>query len=546
MRDDHYNKHTVAIADRDQDKTHESMTKPRDTPAWQALVDVAANPAAAGEDSAASIFPSLVAACGITLDLSRQRLPKRAWAALDNLATALDLGGKAGALVAGHAINGTEHRAVLHTISRAPADSATAEARVIATLAQLEAFTEAVRNGRLAGRSVADRRYTDVIVIGIGGSALGPQLAVNALSRFADGPRIHFLSNIDGAAFDDITNCLSPLTTLVVVISKTFTTEETTINADAARGWLEAGAGHGAFPHQFVAITANPDEAKRRGYLSAMTFCFDVGVGGRFSMWSAVGLPVALATGFSHYRAMLDGAYAMDQHVASAPFAQNLPMLLAAVGVWNRNFEGIAAHAVLPYAERLSLLPKHLQQLEMESNGKSVDLDGTPIDYPTCPVIFGEAGTNGQHSFHQLLHQGTDIISSDILIVREREGRSAAQHQRLLANAFAQANAFWVGNRAREMPTHRIHDGGRPVAVIELERLDPFRLGALIAMYEHKVFVQGVMWHVNSFDQWGVELGKTIAKSLLPEVATALSATPPDQPICRHFMAGATSSSLHK
>jgi len=513
------------------------MTKPRDTPAWQALVDVAANPAANGQDRATPAFPSLVAACGITLDLSRQCLPKRALAALNELTTALDLGGKARALVAGRAINITEQRAVRHTISRAPAGSATADAQVSATLAELEAFTAAVRQGRKGGRSVADHRYTDVLVIGIGGSALGPQLSVTGLSRFADGPHIHFLGNIDGAAFDDITDALSPLTTLIVVISKTFTTEETTINAEAARVWLEAGAGSGAFPGQFVAITANPQEAQRRGYLPDATFSFDPGVGGRFSLWSAVGLPVALSIGFADFRAMLDGAYAMDQHFADAPFAQNLPMLLAAVGVWNRNFEGIAAHAVLPYAERLSLLPKHLQQLEMESNGKSVDLDGSAIDYPTCPVIFGEAGTNGQHSFHQLLHQGTDIISSDILIVREREGRSASQHQRLLANAFAQANALWYGNRTEEMPAYRVHDGGRPVGLIELERLDPFHLGALIAMYEHKVFVQGVMWHVNSFDQWGVELGKTIAKNLLPEVASAILSTPPDQAVSQYFMA---------
>jgi len=534
---DHYNEATVAIADRDQDETHESMTKPRDTPAWHTLVDVAANPAADGEDRTTLAFSALVTACGITLDLSRQRLPKRALAALEELTTALHLADKARDLVAGRAINSTEQRAVLHTISRAPAGAATADARVIATLSELEAFTDAVRQGRKAGRSVADHRYTDAIIIGIGGSALGPQLAVTGLSRFADGPRIHFLSNIDGGAFDDITAALSPLTTLVVVISKTFTTEETTINADAARVWLEAGAGSGAFPHQFVAITANPAEAQRRGYLPHTTFAFDVGVGGRFSMWSAVGLPVALSIGFDNFRAMLAGAHAMDQHFADAPFAQNLPRLLAAVGVWNRNFEGITAHAILPYAERLSLLPKHLQQLEMESNGKSVDLDGSVIGYPTCPVIFGEAGTNGQHSFHQLLHQGTDIISSDILIVREREGRSASQHERLLANAFAQANAFWDGNRAEDMPAYRVHDGGRPVALIELERLDPFHLGALIAMYEHKVFAQGVMWHVNSFDQWGVELGKTIAKNLLPEVARAALSTKPDQAICQHFIA---------
>lgn len=522
------------------------MTRPQDTTAWRTLGNIASQGISTNAERLAPAFPSPVSACGITLDLSRQRVPASAALVLANLATDINLAQKARALVAGDITNITEGRRVVHTLSRTPLDAPTSSKDARNTLTAMETFVNAVREGQQSARSLADRRYTDVMVIGIGGSTLGPQLAINALARFADGPRIHFLSNIDGAAFDDLTAALSPLTTLVVVISKTFTTEETTINAEAARVWLEASVGDGAFLHQFVAVTANPEGARRRGYAPAMTFAFDVGVGGRFSMWSAVGLPVALAVGVEHFRALLDGAHAMDQHFANAPFTENLPMLLAAVGVWNSTFEGIDAHAVLPYAQRLSLLPKHLQQLEMESNGKSVDLDGMSIDYPTCPVIFGEAGTNGQHSFHQLLHQGTVTISSDVLIVREREGRSVSQHQRLLSNAFAQANAFWDGSQAEDLPAHRVHHGRRPVTLIELERLDPFCLGALVVLYEHKVFVQGVMWHINSFDQWGVELGKTIAKNLLPEVVKAITNTPTNQPICRHFMTAAAHTETPK
>jgi len=495
------------------------MTRPQNTTAWQTLTALADSQKSAAATSAPTP-PTLVSACGISLDLTRQTLPAEALSSLGELAAEIGLAKKAADLVSGRAMNLTEQRPVLHTMLRLSPDSGKLPADIAEPLAKIENWVEAVRSGHAKARSLADHRYTDVLVIGIGGSALGPELAVRALSRFADGPHIHFLSNIDGAAFDDITAPLSPLTTLVVVISKTFTTEETTINAEAARGWLEAGAGEGAFP---------------AGYLPAATFTFPVGVGGRFSMWSAVGLPIALATGFLNFRAMLDGAAAMDQHFASAPLTKNLPMLLAAYGVWNRNFKGITSHAVLPYAERLALLPKHLQQLEMESNGKSVDLEGNAIDYATCPVIFGEAGTNGQHSFHQLLHQGTDIVSSDIIIVREREGRSESQHQRLLANAFAQANAFWFGNHGENLPSYRVHKGGRPVAMIELQRLDPFHLGALIALYEHKVFTQGVIWHVNSFDQWGVELGKTIAKTLLPRVGEACAAVG-DEPISQYFV----------
>ncbi len=457
-------------------------------------------------------------------------------AALGNLAVEMGLESQARQLIAGTAINQTEARPIQHTLLRknapaAHADSDAAkpadiESAIQTELARMQSFVTDIRAGKAHARSIADHAYTDVVVIGIGGSALGPAMAVSALKRFHDGQAIHFISNIDGAAVADTLRPLNAATTLVVVISKTFTTEETNVNARATAAWMNDALGGDAFGRQFVAVTANPTEAAKQGYAANNTFVFWSGVGGRYSLWSAVGLPVALAVGFDNFSQLLAGAAAMDHHFATAPFAENLPMLAAAAGIWNRNFLNIGVHAVLPYAERLARLPNHLQQVEMESNGKSFDLDGQPVDYPTCPVIFGEAGTNGQHSFYQLLHQGTDIISSDIIIINERESASTDQHHRLVAHAFAQASALWNGNAAPGMPAHKVHGGGRPVAMIELARLDAFHLGALVAFYEHKVFSQGVFWHVNSFDQWGVELGKIIAKEILPAINMLHNRTP--------------------
>lgn len=494
------------------------MPRPTQTQAWQSLANLHAVPYDKSLPSAIGIQ----SACGITADFSRQSVSPQVLSALTDFVTEIGLANKAKALVAGHAINPTESRPVLHTLLRGhqPSDYQTV---IQAELERIKQFSDDVRQGRKHARSIADKAYTDVVVVGIGGSALGPALAVAALKRFHDGPRIHFVSNIDGAAMADTLVALNAATTLVIVISKTFTTEETNINAAVAREWMASEVGEDAFAQQFVAITANPAEAAKQGYSADRTFIFWDGVGGRYSLWSSVGLPIALVAGFDHFSQMLAGAAAMDAHFASAPFRENLPMLLAAVGVWNRNFQGISTHAVLPYAERLGLLPKHLQQVEMESNGKSVDLDGVPVDYATCPVLFGEAGTNGQHSFYQLLHQGTDRISSDIILLNEREtslfNGSADQHVRLNTNAIAQAEALWHGHARQGLNAHKVHPGGRPVTLLELVRLDAYHLGALIALYENKVYAQGVMWHINSFDQWGVELGKTIAKQLLPKVA---------------------------
>jgi glucose-6-phosphate isomerase len=508
------------------------MPIPTSTAAWQSLQRLAS----ATPRSYSRQPSSIVRAVGVSLDFSRQRLTPEVLSALDQLQREMGVEAKRAALMRGDAINTTENRRVEHVTARVPLNQAAADVR--ATREQMAAFSASVRGmGKGSRRSASDQTFTDVVVIGIGGSALGPELACRALKRFADGPRVHFVANIDGA---DLTDTLAPLDaarTLFVVISKTFATDETLTNSTAAKAWLSERMGVDAFAKHFVAVTANPAEAMRLGYMSENIFAFAEGVGGRYSVWSAVGLPVALQSGGEVFEQMLAGAHAMDTHFAAAPFAQNLPMLMGAIGVWNRNFQHAPAHAVLPYAQRLSLLAKHLQQVAMESNGKSVDIDGNTVDYPTCPVIFGEPGTNGQHSFHQLLHQGTDTISADIIVVRERESALTDSHYKLVANAFAQADAMWDGftlDQARAsvpssidaskrefIAAHKVHRGRQPVSIVEIERLDPFHFGALMSLYEHIVFVQGAIWNLNSYDQFGVELGKVIAKSLLQPVRDA-------------------------
>lgn len=516
------------------------MASPLALPAWQSLHRQFSARAPAGPHPL-SALPTLTA-LDWHVDFSRQAIDAPTWSLLLQLADQAGLAEKRAQLLAGAALNTTEARPVLHTVLRAPANAAPAHPLAAAIRRELDRvaqFSDEVRRGKR--RSVTDQKFTDVVNIGIGGSLLGPALVVTALARFAAGPRLHFLSNVDGAHATDILRHLNPATTLFVVTSKTFTTDETNTNARTAEAWLTAALGAEAKGQHFVAVTANAAEAGRQGYQAAQIFGFWDGVGGRFSLWSAVGMAVALATGFTTFQALLDGAHAMDKHFAEAPFADNIPVVLALVGIWQRNFQGIHGHAVLPYAQRLALLPAHLQQLEMESNGKSVDLDGRHIDYPTCPILFGAAGTNGQHSFHQLLHQGTDLVSADIICLAERESPHQMHHDKLNAHALAQADAFWYGKSlaanladlahlaepARHaMAAHRTHPGGRPVTVLALPRLDAHNLGSLIALYEHKVFVQGVIWNINSFDQWGVELGKSIATALLPVLGKNAGAAP--------------------
>jgi glucose-6-phosphate isomerase len=367
----------------------------------------------------------------------------------------------------------------------------------------MRAFAAAVR---------ADAGITDVVNIGIGGSDLGPRMAVHALRAFgAPRPRVHFVANADPADFAAATRGLDPATTLVIVVSKTFTTVETMSNVRLARAW---GA------RRFAAVTTNVAAAQALGVPPDSIFPMWDWVGGRYSVWSAVGLGLALAVGMDAFEAFLAGAHAMDEHFRTAPPERNLPVLLAMLGIWYVNFHGAQAHAVLPYSEDLRELPAYLQQLEMESNGKRVDRDGGEVDYATCPVIWGAAGTNGQHAFHQLLHQGTLLVPCDFVVcARPAPGEDEEAHRLLVANALAQSAALMAG-KADALP-HKAFPGSRPSTTLLVERLEPATLGALLALYEHKVFVQGIVWRLNSFDQWGVELGKVIAKSLQPALAGA-------------------------
>lgn len=457
-------------------------------------------------------------------DFSRQTLNAEVLSALMELCVQQGLEAKRDAMFAGEPINLSENRAVLHTALRGGAlPHAERDAAVTATLAQMRAFTQDVRGGRIRGAS--DQKFSDVVSIGIGGSALGPQLAVAAVGPQSSGPKLHFVSNIDGAHLADVLHGLNPATTLFLITSKTFTTDETMTNARSARAWIDSKLGDGSAEKHLVAITTNSAEAMRAGFTPERIFVFWDWVGGRYSLWSAVGLPLALAAGYDAFDAMLQGARAMDQHFRETPLEHSLPVVLGAIGVWNRNFHNMTSHAVLPYAQRVALLPKYLQQLEMESNGKSVDNDGQRVNYSTCPVIFGEPGTDGQHSFHQLLHQGSDRISSDIILVANPPTALPGHHAKLLANGIAQADALWQGNESSV--AQKRHEGNRPVTILVLPTLDAFHFGALVTLYEHKVFVQGVLWNINSFDQWGVELGKVLAKSLIGPVENSALEPPP-------------------
>ncbi|MEQ1516806.1 MAG: glucose-6-phosphate isomerase [Usitatibacteraceae bacterium] len=504
------------------------MPRPTISPAWQILAKLAAE----RDISSRSLSTLQVGACGIHADFSRQHLPPAVLDTLLALAAEQNVAAERAAQFSGAPINRTENQSVLHTALRSKkpltVDGVDVQAEVAHQLTRMQKFVEGVRSGHV--RSITEQAFTDVVAVGIGGSSLGPRLACEALARFADGPRMHFVSNVDGAQLEDTLVGLNPATTLFLITSKTFTTDETMTNARTARAWLEAALGrtpdNRAFALHFVAITAKPAVAAQLGYTADRIFEFWPWVGGRFSLWSSVGLAVALAVGYERFASMLAGANAMDEHFCEAPLASNLPVLLALAGIWNRNFLGIGSHALLPYAHRLRNFAKYAQQLEMESNGKSVDREGMRIDYATCPVVFGDAGTDGQHSFHQLLHQGSDLISSDIIFVARDESALREHHDKLLANGFAQADALWFG-RTLELAgeAYRVHVGGRPVTLLLLPELNAFYLGALIALYEHKVFVQGVIWNIHSFDQWGVELGKKIATSLLPLFADGMPAT---------------------
>jgi glucose-6-phosphate isomerase len=455
-------------------------------------------------------------------DLSRNLIDAKAESLLLQLAAQCRLAEQRDAMFAGARVNGTEGRAVMHWLlrypglgaSQAPAwapsgmEALAAERGQVAdTLDAMLAYAEAVR---------ADGAVTDVVNIGIGGSDLGPQMATLALAAFArPGLRLHFVSNVDGHELDGVLQGLDPQRTLFLIASKTFTTLETMMNARSARDWFLARGGRDTARH-FAALTTNVAAAREFGITT--TFGFWDWVGGRYSLWSAIGLPLAIAVGAENFRALLAGAHAMDAHFATAPFARNLPVRLALVDLWYRNFHHFTSRGLAPYHSALRRLPAYLQQLEMESNGKRVDRQGRPLPYATSPVLWGEPGTNGQHAFFQMIHQGTDVIPVEFVAVAEAAHPLPGHHQALLANVLAQAQALMQGRA--DPGGHRDFPGNRPSTVLLLQRLEPASLGALIALQEHRVFCSGALWGINSFDQWGVELGKVLAQDITARLST--------------------------
>ena len=427
------------------------------------------------------------------------------------------------AQLSGEAINQTENRAVLHSALRDPRTEALLvngeDARALAKgeRDRMFAFAEAIRDGRK--KSFTGKKFTHVVNIGIGGSDLGPRMAVEALKPFAHrGIQLHFVANVDGADLHETLQLVDPARTLFLVASKTFTTQETMANADAARTWLVQHLGDpSVVADHFAALSTNLAKVEAFGISAERTFGFWDWVGGRYSVWSSIGLPLAIAVGADGFRAFLAGAERIDRHAAEAPFRHNIPWLMAALGIWYRNFLGAATHAVLPYDQYLHRFAAFLQQMDMESNGKYLDRSGQRVTYATGPVVWGEPGTNGQHAFYQLIHQGTELIPSDFIASVVPQHPLHAHHAKLLSNFLAQTEALMMGRPEANSP-YRVFEGNRPTSTLLFDALTPEALGALIALYEHKVFAQGVVWNVFSYDQWGVELGKEMANVVLPEL----------------------------
>lgn len=493
----------------------------------------------AQEPERARQFTAAVA--GMRLDFSKNRMDSAAWEGLLELAQEAQLAEGIAAMFNGEHINETEDRAVLHTALRNTSDvpvivgGEDVMPEVKEVLGRMQAFCGEVITGGWKGYT--GRTIERVVNIGIGGSDLGPVMVVEALKPFRNHLAVDFVSNVDGAHLHDTLQACDPETTLFVIVSKTFTTQETMTNARAARQWLVDALGdEAAVEKHFVAVSTNLQGVADFGIAGANCFGFWNWVGGRYSLWSAVGLSIALAVGFERFEMLLEGAHAMDRHFRNAEHRENLPVILALLGIWYNNFWGAESHAILPYVQHLHRFPAYLQQGDMESNGKSVDRSARPVTYQTGPIIWGEPGTNGQHAFYQLVHQGTKLIPADFIAVKQPEHPFADHHQKLLANFVAQTQALMegkseaavvaemeaAGNDAgtiERLKAFRVFEGNRPTNALVLDRLDPTTLGALIALYEHKIFVQGVVWNVFSFDQWGVELGKKLAGNVLKAVA---------------------------
>ncbi|HET6434870.1 MAG TPA: glucose-6-phosphate isomerase [Xanthomonadaceae bacterium] len=472
---------------------------------------------------------------GLTLDYAKQRVDDEALALLFALARACGVPERIEAMFSGARINVTERRAVLHVALRAPRDAriavdgADVVPEVHAVLDRMAAFADRVRDGGWTGAT--GQRIRTVVNIGIGGSDLGPVMAYEALKHYRQRDlECRFVSNVDPSDFVEATRDLDPATTLFVVCSKSFTTLETLANARLARGWCTRALGEEAVARHFVAVSTNAEGVREFGIDTEQMFGFWDWVGGRYSMDSAIGLSTMLAVGPDHFRDMLAGFHAMDEHFRRAPLERNLPVLMALLSLWNNDFLGAGSHAVLPYAQYLKRFPAYLQQLAMESNGKHVTLDGRRVEVQTCPVVWGEPGTNGQHSFYQLLHQGTRLVACDFIGFCQPLDGHAEQHDLLMANLFAQGEALAFGRTVEEvraqgvdaaLAPHRAFEGNRPSSTLLADRLTPHALGALVALYEHSVFVQGVVWDIDSFDQWGVELGKVLAKATARELEEA-------------------------
>lgn len=483
----------------------------------------------------------------LLLDYSKNRINGETMKLLIDLAKEAGLEKARDAMFSGEKINTTENRAVLHTALRNRSDRPVyvdgkdVMPQIKAVLEKMKTFSTAVRDGQWKGAT--GKAMTDVVNIGIGGSDLGPVMVVEALKHYQKkGLNTHFVSNVDGTHIVETLKDLNPETTLFIVASKTFTTQETLTNAKTARDWLVAALGEDAVAKHFVALSTNTEEVKKFGIDPANMFEFWDWVGGRYSLWSAIGLSIAIAVGYDNFVELLTGGFEMDEHFRNAPLEKNIPVILGVLGVWYHNFFGAEAYAVLPYDQYLHRLPAYLQQADMESNGKGVSKDGKPVSYTTGPILFGEPGTNGQHSFYQLIHQGTHLIPCDFIVPAVSLNETGDHHPILLSNVFAQAEALMKGKTAaevraefeaqgvdeekiRKLLNHKIFSGNRPSNVILVEKITPRTLGRLIAMYEHKIFVQGVIWNVNSYDQWGVELGKQLAKKILPEIQSAATAT---------------------
>ncbi len=477
----------------------------------------------------------------LLLDVSKNRITEETLTLLAQLARERGLEAMRDAMFAGEPINGTEGRAVLHIAlrnrSNRPIQVGGADIMpdVNRVLAQMRDFSEAVRRGEWTGHT--GKRITDVVNIGIGGSDLGPVMVSEALRPY-EHPFItpHFVSNVDGSHIAEVLKRVDPETTLFIIASKTFTTQETLTNAHTARDWfLKHGAPETAVAKHFVALSTNAGAVAAFGIDTANMFAFWDWVGGRYSVWSAIGLPVAIAVGMDYFEDLLAGAHAMDEHFRTAPLAENLPVVLALLGIWYNNFFGAQSQAVLPYDQYLHRFTAYLQQADMESNGKSISRDNTAVGWQTGPVVFGEPGTNGQHAFYQLIHQGTKLIPCDFIAPAISHNKQGNHHKILLSNFFAQTEALMRGKTEDEVRAelsgsgmtaeaidalvpHRVFTGNRPTNSILVKQITPHTLGMLIALYEHKIFVQGAIWNVYSFDQWGVELGKQLAKAILPEL----------------------------